>query len=1294
MNTISKRTIAVALMAVLLLGLSTCKKENIEIIARPTVKLFHEATITDYTKASVTAEVIDEGGAAVTERGVVYGLLDGDTIAIPCGSGKGVYLQDLSNLQPSTTYVYWAYAINAGGYGTSPKFNFTTKDNLKPIVMTGEQVSVTTTTAVIGGNKVTNDGGDHVTERGVCYSTDSIQLTVSGVRVPAGEDIGEFSCRLEDLTPNTTYYYCAYAKNSKGPGYGEPKSFTTEALPTYTIEVSANPSNGGTATGGGTFDEGQRCTVVATPNTGYNFVNWTDENNVQAYDSVRYTFEVRENRNLVAHFTSQAYTIRATVEPEGSGTIEGVGGYNYGELCMLVATPKPGYAFEEWTENGSHIDASANYPFTVTGNRNLVAHFRVAEFNLAVSANPMIIPQGDNSQLNAEASGGNGSFTYSWSPASSLNNATIQNPTASPMATTTYTCTATSAAGSTESDSCTVTVVCPPTDLTATVQNTNQVRLSWTAPSTVTSYRIYRNNTLIKSDYTSTTYTDSNLGAGTYSYQVTAVYQNVESPKSNEASATVYGSLSVTATASPNTIPNGSSSTLTATATGGNGSYTYSWTPTTGLSNSHVQSPTASPSTTTTYEVTVSSNGQNATANVTVNVVRAPTNLTANVQNTNQVRLTWTAPNTVTSYKVYRNNTLIKSGLTTTTYTDSNLGSGTYSYQVTAVYNNVESPKSNTASATVNIPLSVTATASPNTIPNGSSSTLTATSTGGNGSYTYSWTPTTGLSNTHVQSPTASPSTTTTYTVTVSSNGQSATANVTVNVVRAPTNLTANVQNTNQVRLTWTAPNTVTSYKVYRNNTLIKSGLTTTTYTDSNLGAGTYSYQVTAVYQNVESPKSNEASAIVYGSLSVTATASPNTIPYGNSSTLTATATGGNGSYTYSWTPTTGLSNSHVQSPTASPSTTTTYTVTVSNNGQNATASVTVNVVRAPTNLQYTVNGSNVNLTWTAPNTVSYYKVYRNGSPISGNIYQTGYSDYNLNPGTYNYYVTAIYNNVSSPQSNTVQVIIAPQAPTGAIGGVFSVSASQRVYFSQGNLQYKASNGTWRFATNQYDYIGSTNSNISSSYSGWIDLFGWGTSGWNCGNTYYRPWDSDYSDYTSGGLYGPFGAYNLTGSYANSDWGHYNAISNGGNTSNTWRTLTRQEWDYIFNTRSTPSGIRYAKAKVNNVNGVILVPDNWSTNIYVLSCANQSEASFNSNVISASQWNILQNAGIVFLPAGGFRYGTSVSHVGEYGVYWSATNYGNYDAYVLFFVDSELSTSHLCPPRYAGESVRLVCPVY
>lgn len=66
-------------------------------------------------------------------------------------------------------------------------------------------------------------------------------------------------------------------------------------------------------------------------------------------------------------------------------------------------------------------------------------------------------------------------------------------------------------------------------------------------------------------------------------------------------------------------------------------------------------------------------------------------------------------------------------------------------------------------------------------------------------------------------------------------------------------------------------------------------------------------------------------------------------------------------------------------------------------------------------------------------------------------------------------------------------------ASEGALKGEFSVSATKKVHFSQGNLQYQASTKTWRFAEHQYDYIGSANSQISSSYTGWIDLFGYGT---------------------------------------------------------------------------------------------------------------------------------------------------------------------------------------------------------
>ena len=276
--------------------------------------------------------------------------------------------------------------------------------------------------------------------------------------------------------------------------------------------------------------------------------------------------------------------------------------------------------------------------------------------------------------------------------------------------------------------------------------------------------------------------------------------------------------------------------------------------------------------------------------------------------------------------------------------------------------------------------------------------------------------------------------------------------------------------------------------------------------------------------------------------------------------------------------------------------------------------------------------------------------------------------------------VTLTFNTESVPQST---------APTGAIDGIFSVNDSTQVYFSQGNLQYQASTDTWRFADNQWDYIGSDNSNISSTYSGWIDLFGWGTSGWDNGNTYYHPWDSNNS---SGSHYGRPGSGNLTDSYANADWGVYNPISNGGNTPNMWRTLLREEWDYVFNTRNTPSGIRFAKAQVNDVNGVILLPDDWDATTFSLNNTNTSDAVYSGNIISSIQWASLENAGAVFMPAVGFRFGTSVGEAGSCGYYWSATFFNSSYACLLSFKELSLNTGNASNRTY-GRAVRVVCPV-
>ena len=277
------------------------------------------------------------------------------------------------------------------------------------------------------------------------------------------------------------------------------------------------------------------------------------------------------------------------------------------------------------------------------------------------------------------------------------------------------------------------------------------------------------------------------------------------------------------------------------------------------------------------------------------------------------------------------------------------------------------------------------------------------------------------------------------------------------------------------------------------------------------------------------------------------------------------------------------------------------------------------------------------------------------------------------------YYGQSVRGVRSGSQNNT---------PTGAIDGKFTINSNgDQVYFSQGNLQYIGSAATpyWKFADNQWDVLGTTTGQNSSDQNVDRDLFGWGTSGYNHGANCYQPWSTSQSN---GGYYA-YGSsqYNLYDQTGQADWG-YNPISNGGNQANQWRTLTQPEWEYIFNTRITSSGIRYAKANVNNVNGVILLPDDWSSDTYSLSNTNSSGASYSSNTISATQWSTLEQAGAVFLPAAGDRYGTSVDTVGSDGDYWSASYYDSNRAWDVLFFGALLYTDY-SNNRYRGFSVRL-----
>ena len=156
---------------------------------------------------------------------------------------------------------------------------------------------------------------------------------------------------------------------------------------TYTINVSANPSSGGTVTGGGSYQQGESCTVTATANTGYTFLRWT-ENGAPVSTNASYTFTVTGNRTLVAHFQQQTYTINVSANPSNGGTVTGDGTYQHGQTCTVTATPATGYTFLRWTENGIQVSTNPSYTFTVTSNHNLVAQFQVNSYTINVSASP------------------------------------------------------------------------------------------------------------------------------------------------------------------------------------------------------------------------------------------------------------------------------------------------------------------------------------------------------------------------------------------------------------------------------------------------------------------------------------------------------------------------------------------------------------------------------------------------------------------------------------------------------------------------------------------------------------------------------------------------------------------------------------------------------------------------------------------------------------------------------------------------------------------------------------------
>ena len=189
------------------------------------------------------------------------------------------------------------------------------------------------------------------------------------------------------LEMNGYRYRCAVG-GTCGLQYSSVAILTVQLPPNYyEVSLSADPTVGGTTEGAGAYEEGTSCTVTAIPATGYDFVNWT-ENEVEVSQDAEYTFTVEDNHDLVAHFALQEIDIVATVVPAGSGTINGSGTYLYGDHVLLTAIPATGYVFDNWTENGEVISSNQSISFTAQADRTLEANFSVLQVNITATPVP------------------------------------------------------------------------------------------------------------------------------------------------------------------------------------------------------------------------------------------------------------------------------------------------------------------------------------------------------------------------------------------------------------------------------------------------------------------------------------------------------------------------------------------------------------------------------------------------------------------------------------------------------------------------------------------------------------------------------------------------------------------------------------------------------------------------------------------------------------------------------------------------------------------------------------------
>ncbi|MGO4819447.1 hypothetical protein [Flavobacterium sp. W22_SRS_FP1] len=191
--------------------------------------------------ASSGGNVSDDGEDAVIARGIVWNSVTSPTTSLTSkttdGSGLGNFSSSVSNLLPSNTYFVRAYATNSIGTGYGNEISFTTGAVALPTLSTTAITSITTNSAVSGGNIIA-DGGGTITARGLVWSKTSNPTIDLATKTADGSGTGVFTSNISELSANATYFVKAYATNSAGTTYGNEVNFTTQNINYSTLYPS------------------------------------------------------------------------------------------------------------------------------------------------------------------------------------------------------------------------------------------------------------------------------------------------------------------------------------------------------------------------------------------------------------------------------------------------------------------------------------------------------------------------------------------------------------------------------------------------------------------------------------------------------------------------------------------------------------------------------------------------------------------------------------------------------------------------------------------------------------------------------------------------------------------------------------------------------------------------------------------------------------------------------------------------------------------------------------------------